>query len=53
MSEFSNIAKVCHEANRAYCQTISDNSQLPWEQAKEWQRASAIKQWFLGNRPIL
>jgi len=36
-------AKVCHEANRAYCQTIGDNSQLPWEQAEEWHRASAIK----------
>ncbi len=32
------IAKVCHEANRAYCQTIGDNSQLAWEQAEEWQQ---------------
>ena len=37
------IAKVCHEANRAYCQTIGDNSQAAWEDAPEWQRASAVK----------
>lgn len=36
------IAKVCHETNRAYCQTIGDNSQATWEEAPEWQRASAI-----------
>ena len=37
------IAKVCHEANRAYCQTIGDNSQPVWEEAPEWQRKSAIE----------
>ncbi len=36
------IAKVCHEVNRAYCQSLGDNSQLPWEQAPEWQKTSAI-----------
>jgi hypothetical protein len=35
------IARVCHEANRALCQAFGDNTQLPWEQAPEWQRASA------------
>ena len=35
------IAKVCHEANRAYCQTIGDNSQQAWELAPQWQRDSA------------
>ena len=35
------IAKVCHEANRAYCEGIGDNSQTKWEDAPEWQRASA------------
>jgi hypothetical protein len=38
----SHIAKVCHEANRAYCQTIGDDSQPAWEQAPDWQRSSAI-----------
>lgn len=41
--EPAQIAKVCHEANRAYCQTLGDDSQLPWEEAPEWQRSSAIK----------
>ncbi|HET6485820.1 MAG TPA: RyR domain-containing protein [Spirochaetia bacterium] len=36
------IAKVCHEANRAYCATLGDTSQVPWEQAPEWQRTSAV-----------
>jgi hypothetical protein len=37
------IAKVCHEANRAYCATIGDNSQPAWEEAPDWQKQSAIK----------
>ena len=37
------IARVCHEANRAYCQAIGDQSQKPWDEAEEWQRESAIK----------
>lgn len=36
------IAKVCHEANRAYCEEIGDNSQKPWVDAEQWQRDSAI-----------
>src|SRR4051812_15318849 len=36
------IAKVCHEANRAYCAAIGDTSQLPWEDAPQWQRDSAF-----------
>jgi hypothetical protein len=36
------IARICHEANRAYCQTIGDNSQPSWDDAPQWQRTSAI-----------
>lgn len=36
------IAKVCHEANRAYCQSIGDMSQPSWEEAPDWQKKSAI-----------
>jgi len=36
------IAQVCHEANRAYCQTLGDNTQLPWSEAPQWQRDSAL-----------
>ena len=38
-----NIAKVCHEVNRAYCAAIGDLSQLPWDEAPQWQRESAVK----------
>lgn len=36
------IARVVHEANRAYCFAIGDASQVPWDEAPEWQRESAI-----------
>lgn len=36
------IARVCHEANREWCSTIGDDSQLPWDDAPQWQRDSAI-----------
>jgi hypothetical protein len=35
------IARVCHEANRAYCITIGDNSHESWPEAFEWQRESS------------
>ena len=35
------IAKVCHEVNRAYCQALGDNSQPKWEDAPDWQKSSA------------
>lgn len=35
------IARVCHEVNRAYCEALGDFSQVPWEEAAEWQRVSA------------
>ena len=37
------IAQICHEANKTYCLTIGDNSQLAWEEAPKWQQESAIK----------
>lgn len=36
------IASICHEANRRYCETIGDTSQVPWKEAPEWQQKSAI-----------
>lgn len=41
-SHVHRIAKVCHEANRAYCKALGDDSQPVWEQAPEWQQSSAI-----------
>lgn len=36
------IAKVAHEVNRAYCLGLGDDSQIPWNDAPDWQRKSAI-----------
>jgi len=36
------IAKVCHEANRAYCTTLGDTSQVEWSKSPDWQKQSAI-----------
>lgn len=36
------IAKVAHEINRAYCAALGDETQVAWEDAPEWQRASAV-----------
>ena len=36
------IARVCHEVNRAYCESQGDFSQPSWEQAPDWQRESAL-----------
>jgi hypothetical protein len=38
----ADIARVCHEANRVWCQFHGDSSQLPWEFAPDWQKASVI-----------
>ena len=36
------VAQICHEANRAYCLAIGDDSQLPWEECPDWQKESAL-----------
>lgn len=36
------IARVAHEVNRAYCMFIGDNTQVPWSEAPQWQKDSAI-----------
>ncbi len=42
---------MCHEANKAYCESVGDASQRPWNNAADWQRESAIKgvQFALAN----
>ena len=37
------IARVCHETNKAFCETMGDSAQKPWDEAEQWQRDSAIK----------
>ncbi len=36
------IAQVAHETNRAYCESIGDNSQKHWDISPSWQQESAI-----------
>lgn len=36
------IAMAAHEANRAYCASLGDLSQLLWDDAPDWQKDSAI-----------
>lgn len=36
------IAKICHEANKAYCETINDYSLAGWDFAPKWQKESII-----------
>jgi hypothetical protein len=42
-------ARAAHEVNRIYCEALGDQSQVPWEQAPEWQRASC----FAGVEGVL
>ncbi len=37
------IARICHEVNRGLCEALGDNSQNRWENAPNWQRASALQ----------
>ena len=40
--DLEEIARTCHEVNRAYCIGLGDFSQKPWNRAPDWQRMSAI-----------
>lgn len=37
------IAKIAHQANKAHCENLGDDSQLNWEDAPEWQKSSCIE----------
>lgn len=43
MDHLETIAKVCHDANKSFCESQGDFSQKSWEEAEQWQRDSAIK----------
>lgn len=36
------LAAICHNANATLCRVMGDNSQSDWEDAPDWQQASAI-----------
>jgi hypothetical protein len=41
-NDLTPIAKVCHQANKAWCELNNDFSQKDWDEAEDWQRSSAI-----------
>jgi hypothetical protein len=49
--QIEQIARICHEANKALCESVNEFSQRSWEDAEEWQRESAVKgvQFALAN----
>lgn len=58
MKTYEEVRLVCaqaaHEMNRVYCQSLGDQSQVPWNAAEEWQRTSALNGVdgvFAGNGP--
>ena len=40
--KIEDIAKICYQANKAYCESIGDNSQVVWEESPTWQKEAAI-----------
>lgn len=36
-------AKVAHELNRIWCRMLDDDSQVPWEEAPQWQKDSCMQ----------
>lgn len=40
--EVLQIAVVCHQANKAWCEVNDDHTQKDWHGAENWQRQSAI-----------
>ena len=41
--KIDDIAKVAHQVNKAYCESLNDMSQKDWSSCDQWQRDSAIK----------
>lgn len=37
-----NIARICHEVNKAFCESLGDYSQPTWDEAPQWQKDSAM-----------
>jgi hypothetical protein len=42
MDKIEQIARMCHQTNKAWCELNGDNSQR-LDEAQQWQRDSAIK----------
>lgn len=42
MSVFGQIAVICHQANKAWCEQNGDNTQKDWNECENWQKESAV-----------
>lgn len=42
LAVLESCAQAAHEVNRAYCAAIGDGLQPSWQDAPNWQRASAV-----------
>jgi hypothetical protein len=40
--KIEDIARVCHNTNKALCEAYGDFSQVDWDKAEPWQKDSAI-----------
>lgn len=38
----TDIARACHEANRALCEAYGDHSQVPYDDAPAWQKKAIL-----------
>ena len=36
------VARMCHETNRLYCNKLGDYTQVPWDFSPEWLQKSVI-----------
>lgn len=43
MADVNQIAAMCHQVNKLWCELNGDDSQKDWGEAEQWQRDSAIK----------
>ena len=41
--KIEDIAKICHQANKALCEIYGDKTQVSWEDAPAWQRDSSVQ----------
>lgn len=42
LAMYVTIAQVAHQVNRAFCQSVGDDSIVAWDEAPDWQIQSAI-----------
>jgi len=50
----SEVAKIAHQASKAYCEVLGDMSQADWEEAPDWQKESVENGvlFVLGNPSV-